>query len=585
MVLPGRTSRIVAATLIAASLAGAAAPRALAQPAAGSTDATGDDSPEAKKKRAQARFEQGVKLFQAGAVDAALAEFLASRAIFPSRVATTNAASCLNKLGRFDEALDMYEAYLREFPSAPAEERAKITAERDGALKLVGSIDVRGAEAGASVVVDGRERGKAPAGAVRVAAGTHVVRVFKEGFAPFETRVEVAGGQSVAVSAALKALVDSGRVKVAEQSGKALDVVVDGVPVGKTPWEGLLEIGEHTIYLRGEGTLGTQPVSIAVRKNEVAPVSLLAENLDASLRVAPTPGGARVAIDGVVVARGVWEGRLRVGAHQVEIAAEGFIAQKRSLSLPAGARETVVLTLERDLDSPLWRQVAPAKVTFELDGDALVSTTMGGQVVSGCTGGCSRGLALGGAARAHATYQMRSGFALGGYLGYAGLGQGTAGRPTALTPVGQAPAVGTTEDAIVAHAAQLGLSASYRRGDKLAWMARLSVGMLLGGAYTTREGTFSNGATTFAAGPLEEGSPLGYLAALPEARVAYRLGEHFEVSAGLVVYALLATSQPKWRDARLTRTPASGFATYGEQTTMGSFALFVAPSLGARYDF
>jgi tetratricopeptide (TPR) repeat protein len=573
--------RSVAVVLLVGVLAGNAS-RAFAQATPAAAPAADLD---AKKKRAQEKFEQGVKLFGAGAIDAALAEFLASRGLFPTRAATTNAASCLNKLSRFDEALDMYETYLREFPSAPAEERDKITRDRDSTLRLVGTLEIRGAEPGATVVVDGRERGKVPAAAVRVASGTHVIRVFKEGFVPFETRVEVAGGQSVAVTAALKALAESGRVKVGEQSGKTLDVLIDGIVVGKTPWEGPLEIGEHTLYLRGEGTMGTQPVSISVKKNEIAPVSLVAESLDASLRVAPTPGGARIAIDGVVVARGVWEGRLRVGAHRVEVAAEGFLAQQKSLNLPTGARESLALALERDPDSALWKNVAPPKITFELDADGLASTTLGGQLVTGCTGGCSRGFALGGAVRAHGTYQTRSGIALGGYLGYAGFGQGANGRATALTPVGQAAAVGTTDDSIFAHAAQFGLSASYRKGESLAWMARLSVGMLLGGAFTTREGTFSNGATSFAAGPLDEASPLGYLAVLPELRAAYRLGEHFEISAGLLAYALVATTQPKWRDAKLTRTPSLGFATYGEQTSMGSFLLLVAPSLGARYDF
>src|SRR5262245_55376847 len=81
--------------------------------------------PEAPDEKAQAeeRFYKGLRLFREQLWDAALAEFLESRAMHATRAATRNAALCLRKLGRFDEALDLFEAMLREFPPASAEER------------------------------------------------------------------------------------------------------------------------------------------------------------------------------------------------------------------------------------------------------------------------------------------------------------------------------------------------------------------------------------------------------------------------------------------------------------------------------
>src|SRR5688500_13447169 len=70
-------------------------------------------SPESDETRriedARAHFEAGVALFDEQAWDAALAEFLTSRARYPTRKNTKNAAICLRKLHRFDEALDMLE--------------------------------------------------------------------------------------------------------------------------------------------------------------------------------------------------------------------------------------------------------------------------------------------------------------------------------------------------------------------------------------------------------------------------------------------------------------------------------------------
>src|SRR5690348_17116551 len=65
-----------------------------------------------KKEEARAHFEKGLSLAHKAAWDAALAEFFRSIEIFPSRAATENAAVCLRRLSRNDEALDRYEALL-----------------------------------------------------------------------------------------------------------------------------------------------------------------------------------------------------------------------------------------------------------------------------------------------------------------------------------------------------------------------------------------------------------------------------------------------------------------------------------------
>src|SRR5262249_51194997 len=143
-------------------------------------------------------------------------------------------------------------------------------------------------------------------------------------FEPFEARVDVAGGQVVRVVARLRRLGQTGRLRVAEQDDKLLYVVVDGNVVGSTPWQGSLSLGTHTVVLRGEGNLGTQPVTVRIRPNETTPLFLAAEQLGSLVRIEPTPAGATVAIDGVTVGQGTWEGRLHSGLHRIEIADEGF---------------------------------------------------------------------------------------------------------------------------------------------------------------------------------------------------------------------------------------------------------------------
>ncbi len=249
---------------------------------------------------------------------AALAEFLASRELYATWGNTLGAASALRKLARFDEALDMFEILLRDFAAAvPADVRVAAQREVIELRELVGTIEIEQAELGAAITVDARSRGEYPAPSpLRVGAGTHVVRVSREGFEPFEARVDVAGKQTERVVAKLRALAASGRLHVAEQGGAALEVIVDGDRVGRTPWEGLLALGDHVLLLRGEGELGTVPVPVVVKRDQTTRLTLSAEKLAARLLVNPVPANASVAIDALAVGQGALGGPAAPGFAQ-----------------------------------------------------------------------------------------------------------------------------------------------------------------------------------------------------------------------------------------------------------------------------
>ncbi|HMR09266.1 MAG TPA: PEGA domain-containing protein, partial [Polyangiaceae bacterium] len=118
------------------------------------------DPAAAKREEARARFLKGVELVQNGAWDAALAEFHASRELFPTQVALKNAAISLRQLKRNAEALEMYEELLQRFESKlSAEDRRGVDEAMAGLRRLVAEISISGTPAGASVVVDGRQRG------------------------------------------------------------------------------------------------------------------------------------------------------------------------------------------------------------------------------------------------------------------------------------------------------------------------------------------------------------------------------------------------------------------------------------------
>jgi hypothetical protein len=574
-------------------------------PAAGSASPTAASPDAAKKDEARKHFEEGLSHFDRSEWSAALAEFLVSRSLFVTRSATKDAAICLRKEGRFDEALDMWEALEHDFSDLAPEDKALADREIGDLKRSVGAISIGGGEAGANVVVDGRARGTLPLpSAVRVSAGTHVVRVFKEGFAAFETRVDVAGQATVAVAAHLDALTQSGRLRVTEQEQKAVEVVVDNVDVGKAPWEGSLAVGDHVVVLRGEDTLGTQPVLAAIHLNQLTALTLIAENLDATARVDPTPGGATVAIDGVVVGHGVWEGRLRVGGHKIEVAQEGFLPFSQQLSLGKGERKIVSAQLDRDPTSPLWGEGARPKFVFEIDGAFVTAPVVGGDVISSCSGSCSAGLAIGGLGVLHAAYQLPTGIGFGLEGGYLSLSESLTGRAAQISGsrlLNDVVDNGKVNDKLSLSGLVIGGSAFYHRGETWPLTIRIGIGAFLANVRDARGGNFVTSQYTmppnapFTVSDTESHAAT-YIYASPEVRLGRRLGDHFEVSVGVELRILTALSQASWLDVNPVlagptpppnthMTVDDGLGGFGKQTLAGSFMFIVAPGLGLRYDF
>lgn len=564
----------------------AAAPPAPAPPASGEAAAAEDAEPnEAVKQEARVHFQKGLALLREEAWGAALAEFILSRELFPTRAATNNAAIALRRLQRYDEALDMFETLLREFPNLPQTEKTAAQRAIVELRGLVGTIEILGAEAGATITVAGQARGEyPPVKPLRVPAGTHIVRVFKEGFEPSEARVEVAGGLTVSIEAKMRKLTQAGRLKVTEQGGRALDVLVDNVIVGQTPWEGSIAVGDHTVALRGKDKLGTQPVSAPVKAQDLTSLTLRAEELDAAMRVDPTPAGARVAINSVTVGRGAWAGRLKSGTHKVEVAADGFTPVVRQVVLERGEREIVSVQLQRDPNAEFWRK--PNKVVFEVEAAVAFAPSLGGDVVDTCRGDCSRSLGFGALTQFHFGYELGSGLIFGFTAGYLTAVQEAEGREATIIPHSLEARPGTASDELLLRGFVGGATLGYHVGESFPALFRLGVGSVLGSVRDARTGTFTaRDATQYDAFPVTDAQAARYVYVSPEARIGVRFLKHFEVSAGLKAMFLIAPSPPRWNNKIELAASTDGAATYPNDTLTGSFVAVLAPGLGARYDF
>src|SRR6185369_11262853 len=121
----GRVSVLVAAVLVLAFRPLVA----VAQPATRSD----------VRAEAVAHFEKGLALYDTNAWAAALAEFLEARRLYPLRNAGYQAALCLEKLQRYDEALDQLEGVLRDFgEKMPADDQETVRRKAVEVRRFVG---------------------------------------------------------------------------------------------------------------------------------------------------------------------------------------------------------------------------------------------------------------------------------------------------------------------------------------------------------------------------------------------------------------------------------------------------------------
>ncbi|WP_437303842.1 PEGA domain-containing protein [Sorangium sp. So ce388] len=318
---------------------------------------------------ARAQFRVGVAHFNKQEYREALEAFRRSLWLKKNRNTMGNVASCLKQIGQYDDALEQYEEMRREYPKLPAKIEAIVAADMAELSGLVGTLAVAGdAPAGALLFIDDRLRGKLPLeNPLRVSVGSRAVRVEKEGFAPLTMTVGVkAGEESVAE---LVAMSRKGRLVVGEKHNWVLRVELDGEDVGVTPWQGLVDAGQHKVRLHGlmgvealaaceapggaaeEGAKVASGVEVAsVKPYEETRVVLGAEEQDASLRVDSTPEGATVRIDARVVGKAPWEGRLPLGGHVIEVSAGGFFSAKQTVQLERRKQRELSMSLERRPD-------------------------------------------------------------------------------------------------------------------------------------------------------------------------------------------------------------------------------------------
>jgi tetratricopeptide (TPR) repeat protein len=155
---------------------------------------------------AKERFKKGAELYRAGKWREAIAEFEAAYRLKPAGAIHFNVAQCREKLSEWPGALRAYQDYLREVPDA--KDRVAVRAsieriERRLAAAGVQALLVYSDPPGASVVLDGRPRGRTPFHIV-LPPGSYALALSLDGYEPVKQEVSLPAEASRAVDVVLR---------------------------------------------------------------------------------------------------------------------------------------------------------------------------------------------------------------------------------------------------------------------------------------------------------------------------------------------------------------------------------------------
>jgi hypothetical protein len=297
----------------------------------------------------------GLKLYKEGLVKEALAAFVAADKIVARPSVERNIGQCQRDLKDFAGAYETYAALLEKFgPTLKPAESADVKRAVDELSLLTSTLDVKSAEADATVAIDDKTIGKTPLPKpVRVNIGQHTVTVTKSGFEPFTKSADCRGNDQIVVDAALEKEIKTGHVAVTGTGGTTEGVVVsvDGKEVGPLPWEGDLEPGAHQISAQGPKSVAA-PVRVEVAKKARADVALELQDQMGIVYVDPHNAEAEIVLDGKVVGKGVFEGKVSADRHELAISAPLYRTYRRILMVHTGERvvENAPLVLEEGVN-------------------------------------------------------------------------------------------------------------------------------------------------------------------------------------------------------------------------------------------
>lgn len=219
---------------------------------------------------------------------------------------------------------------------------------------------------GAEIVVDGEVLGTTP-GTVEILAGDHDVTVRAAGHKPWRRPLRAVATVPQAFQDIVLDKAD-GLLSVTS-SPVGASVAVGGRYRGQTPLELRLPPGRRYTLELSKAGFAKATRRVDVRSDQDIDMAVALEPLYGTLRFDVEPAGAQVLVDGQV--QTLTDSRLRLPAvaHRIEVRAEGYVSESRTLTPNPGYEQTFRARL---LTREAAREAAIKKTLETSDGQVLV---------------------------------------------------------------------------------------------------------------------------------------------------------------------------------------------------------------------
>ncbi|MCX6698412.1 MAG: PEGA domain-containing protein [Methanomicrobiales archaeon] len=249
--------------------------------------------------------------------------------------------------------------------------------------QTTGSLKVTTTPSGATIVLDGINKGTTPATLTGISAGSHAIILKKSGYADYTTSATVTAGQTASVSATLTPQQTTGSLSVTSTPTGAT-IVLDGINKGTTPatFTGV-STGSHALVLKKSG-YADYSASVTVTAGQTASVTatLSTQQTTGSLSVSSTPSGATIVLDGIN--KGTTPTTLNgitAGSHAIILKKSGYADYSASVTVTAGQTASISATLGgQQATGSISVSSTPPGATILLDGinKGTTPTTLNG---------------------------------------------------------------------------------------------------------------------------------------------------------------------------------------------------------------
>lgn len=258
-----------------------------------------------------------------------------------------NVGVCFKNLQRYSRAVSTWEKELSFKDKLTQGDIAQVEQALQTVRPFVSTLDVTSNEPGAKLYVNGEEVGETPLlTPLPIDVGEQRVKLVKDGFVSVEKTVDVLRATPVEMSLKLVPAAKKTRVTVSIEGAPKANIFIDGVDMGRAPFEGKVTAERHTFEARALGYVPARQTSqVAFGKPFNLKLSLVKSRDEGRVKVVTGHEDATIEIDDKVVGTGAWEGVLPAGGHQLVVKKDGYDTYSSDLALSPNQDRTMRVNL------------------------------------------------------------------------------------------------------------------------------------------------------------------------------------------------------------------------------------------------